>query len=118
MLVARTSELDFAVFTEAVNKWQQTLGLTEWDIQLRHDKTDALASTYTNNEGRVATIILGKTWPNDPITQERVQRAALHEVLHILLSDMAWIGESRFIGTGEMTVAEHSVVRRLERALG
>lgn len=118
MTTTKTTDYHYAIFCENVKDWQSKLGLVDWDIQLRHGKTvDALATTNVNLTGRVATIVFATVWPNDLITDERIKRVAVHEVLHVLLADIVIIGESRYISDSEMEPAEHAVIRRLEKVL-
>lgn len=115
----KTTAEHFGWFKDAVNRWQKELGLTDWNIQLRHEALEsALATTYANNAGAVATIALNTSWNElDIPTKERIERVALHEVIHVLLSDLSYLAECRYTSKEEIDVAEHKTVRRLEQVL-
>ena len=117
--MAKTTELHFAIFSEAVYKWQQTLGLLDWSIYLAHEAdSEGYGSCTPNNTGRVATITLNTEWDDmRPITPGSLDTVALHEMLHLLLADLTWLIECRYLTESDIMPAEHAAIRRLEKAL-
>lgn len=115
-----TTKAHFVFFSEMVRCYQQKLGLSDWDIQIRHESIGTqLAQTNSDCEGCVATIALNKAWkPLDPIQDKRIKRLALHEVIHVLLADLYYIASCRYATQSELDIAEHKIVRRLENVLG
>src|SRR5258706_6388707 len=110
-----TTKENFALFSETVKDYQKKFGLLDWNIQLRHVSIGAveLAQANSNCEGCVATVTLNKNWKElDPITDERIRRVALHEVIHVLLANLSYIASCRYITQSELDEAEHKVVRR------
>lgn len=102
------------------NTWQAKLGLIDWNITCHHEELEsALASTNANNENSQAGIALNTRWPafNVP-TRELIEQVALHEVLHVLLADLSYLGTCRYVSRAELDTAEHRIVRRLEHVLG
>ena len=48
--------------------------------------------------------------------EKKIERFALHEVLHVLLFDLVVSAEDRFATSDEIDTAVHGIIRRLERA--
>lgn len=80
---------DLAEFKRHALKWAGKFGLKDWRINFKSEKQDdgRMATIHINGDARVAEIILryGKEKERD----SSLERLALHEVLHLLLNDMA-----------------------------
>ena len=118
--MSKTTAAHFADFCSCVDHWQVALGLTDYSINIVHEKShNDYASCTPNVPGRVATINLATIWDGDKkVTHAELDKTALHEVLHLLLAELSWLGECRFLGPDDIEPAEHAVVRRLEHLLG
>lgn len=117
----KTTATDFTYFKKQCEKWICKFGLTDWEVAFDHtDCNDGtLASCSANTEGqKIATLSLEKDWPNDVVNKESLSRTALHEVLHLLFSDLTCLCGKRFGITEYMlNQLEHSLLNRLEAVL-
>jgi hypothetical protein len=82
-----------STFAKAVCKWQDLLGVKDWEITIKLDdrpqpdgSSDEGWCDYKLN-GRVATIALMKYMPY-PMTDTAIKKLAFHEVFHLVLADL------------------------------
>ena len=93
------------------------MGLTDWKIYLEHESHDgSLAWIRRDQEGRCCTIGLSVKWEYQPVNRLLISQSARHEVLHLLLADLRLAGNKRQTTDEDFTIAEHSIIRRLENA--
>lgn len=116
----KLTEKHLKVFKQATAKWQTQLGLIGWHITVEWEKSDddsALAITRLNVKSHIAYITLVRTWPNDEDSSpEHMEELAFHELLHVLLGDLTYIGDNHAPSVIRETLAgiEHNVIRTLE----
>lgn len=120
----KTNKKDFEIFTSECEYFVELLGLTDWKIYYTHElwSNDSYANCDLNIPARVATINLSTDWNEGKKTKEELnyilKEIALHEVCHILLSDLCQLALSKYIkSSDEIDSIEHVIIRRLERAL-
>ena len=87
-------------------------GITEWDVDYKHHKIDAQSRVSYNNSARIACFQLTTKGTIDFCYNDDMQKLALHEVLHLLLADLAMGKESV-----EEIAIEHTVIQRLINAM-
>ena len=113
----KTSKEDFEFFQKQVTSYQKQLGLTDWKIYCMHDTEDnALAWIKRDQEGRCCSIGLSVDWSHQKVSRAMIKSSARHEVLHLLLADLRLAGNKRQSTAEDFTIAEHSIIRRLENA--
>lgn len=107
----------FDTFKKEARRWIDRLGLLDWRIDYQFEEChQSLAECRRDYEGRCATLVL------NPF-QERVKRKdvdvkarARHEVMHLLMAEVAWLNGKRCVTDDIWSAAEHCVIRRLEDA--
>jgi hypothetical protein len=108
---------DVALFAQSVKKWQQVLSLGDWRIEkgMKPAKA-AMASVEFNDIARLATYRLGD-FGAEKITQESLDKTALHELLHVFLHDLITVAQDPKSSQDEIDMQEHRVVNLLENLL-
>lgn len=119
----KTSNKEFEIFVNECEYFVELFGITDWKIYYSHEmwSTDSYANCDLNKKARVATINLSTEWNDDIKTKKEMhdilKEIALHEVCHILLSDMCHLAMSKKINSMEdIDSIEHIIIRRLEKA--
>jgi hypothetical protein len=108
---------DVALFAKSVQKWQQILSLGDWRIEkgMKPAKA-AMASVEFNDIARLATYRLGD-FGAEKITQDSLDKTALHELLHVFLHDLITVAQDPKSSQDEIDMQEHRVVNLLENLL-
>ena len=108
---------DVALFAQSVKKWQQVLSLGDWRIEkgIKPAKA-AMASVEFNDIARLATYRLGD-FGAEKITQDSLDKTALHELLHVFLHDLITVAQDPKSSQDEVDMQEHRVVNLLENLL-
>jgi len=112
---------EFEFFCEEVNKCIKKLGLTDWKVNIRkEDEDDSIgdvwAKVYYNIVSMKATIIFAKQ--NTGRSVKEIKITALHEVIHLLLSDLTVMATARTWDEDLFESAEHKIVNRLINIIG
>ena len=102
----------FKAYKTHCESYLKLFGITEWDVDYKHHKIDGAARVSYNNSGRLACFQLTTKGIVDFCYHDDMQKLALHEVLHLLLADIATSKESP-----EEIAIEHTVVQRLIKAI-
>jgi hypothetical protein len=108
---------DAELFAKSVKKWQQVLSLGDWRIEkgMKPAKA-AMASVEFNDIARLATYRLGD-FGAEKITQDSLDKTALHELLHVFLHDLITVAQDPKSSQDEIDMQEHRVVNLLENLL-
>ena len=108
---------DAELFAKSVKKWQQVLSLGDWRIEkgMKPAKA-AMASVEFNDIARLATYRLGD-FGAEKITQDSLDKTALHELLHVFLHDLITVAQDPKSSQDEVDMQEHRVVNLLENLL-
>jgi len=115
----KTTAAHFEYFKSEVLRWVEKLGVTDYRVGFLHTNIDAYARVRTLSVKKVATVDFCTDWYTEerPLNKASITDTAKHEAIHILLSDLASIGNSRFVTTDEALTAEEATVRRIQRLL-
>lgn len=114
----KTTKADFKYFVARCGYWQKELGLMDWSIHITHEALeDKYANTIYGDESGVATIQLGLDWGEPPVTQEQLNRTALHECCHLLFSNLSTEAKARYASEYDIDRAEHHIIRVLENLI-
>lgn len=122
----KTSKADFKKFKDEVEKWIGKFGLTNWDVAIIHgdpedsDKASADIAwiSFGDYGTQVATIALNEQYTGMKLADRGVERAAFHEVCHLLLYNLCVCVEKRFAVSKEDYEKEvHSLITVLENTL-
>jgi len=106
---------EMSYFSERVYYWQEKFGLLDWQVETRYtydDKDDWGAKCSRDPENRCAVITFNSSCAkhSKTIGKKYLNTCALHEVLHLLLADLAHLSPA----TSSNDKYEHQIVRRLE----
>lgn len=119
-----TTEQDFDFFCKSCQEWLDFFELNEWSVYYKHveekempiDNARAAVSSCLGD--LIATIYLNKDWRECQVSNEQLNRSALHEVGHLLLRPLKAAGEARWeVRDCDHDWEEHRVIRKLEHAL-
>lgn len=109
----------FEQFKGYCRQWLAKFGLTDWEIYYSHeDSEDACAWCGRKYEGKIATLGLCIDLSTQEPTPANLHKWARHEVMHVLLADLAHLVNLRSITDNIVSATEHAVIRRLESAFG
>jgi len=94
-------------------QWREKFGLLDWSItiQLSRLPKDTQAETTYYTEARTATISLNKD------NSEDLSLIAKHELIHLLIADLSYLAEERFVSLREIQVANEILVMKLENLI-
>ena len=108
---------DAEIFAESVRKWQQILNLGDWRIEkgIKPAK-QAMASVEFNESARLAVYRLGD-FGAEKITDDSLDKTALHECLHIFLHDLMMVATDPKSSDEDIETQEHRVINLLENLL-
>jgi len=113
----KTTKADFRLFKETFLMWQQRLGLTQYDVVFQHVEIDGRYAEITIQQlGKLATVRLNSDTGNEYLETD-VRTHAKHEAMHLLLSRLAWLGQTRYLENHDLEEEEEAIVRRLEKVL-
>jgi len=115
----KTTAKDFEKFKGYCRGWIEFLGMKDYLFTYHHKSiAKHAASVRANSLARSAAVTLMKDWGVDAVvTDEELNRTALHEVLHVLLNHLVELGLARFGNRDEIDAVEEAAVVRLENAV-
>lgn len=119
--IAKLTKQDVRQFWKLVKEWQGILSLADWDIAQEtelvcDDDPATLADVASFPDYKSACLTLYQTWDETPITPKNLRGTAIHELLHVLLSELMELAGSREVTKKQLADAEHRVIRALIRA--
>lgn len=116
----KTTQREFKIFKAECQKWIAQFGLTQWEVGFHHQENDQhLAWVTINHKSRFCAFYLNKTWrwKNQSPTDHEVKKTAFHEVCELLLHQIRYLGECRYLSDSEMEPAVHEVIHVLENMI-
>jgi len=114
--VKKTSQADFDEFKHECLRLQKEWGLLEYSLYFTHGTpTDAYATCSADEEGCVARLCLTKTIAETDAPH--VLMLAKHEMIHLLMSRVEWIGRCRWASDDELDVEVERLVVKLEKII-
>lgn len=112
----KVNDKQFKYFIERCEYWKHILGV-RYDIEYARSLGPTVRATVGYSIGCAnATIRLALTW-EIPATNEMLDRTALHEVAHLLMSPLTEIC-IKFYATDYIIELEHSIISGIENMLG
>lgn len=112
----KTTKKQFKEFDKYCRKFIKLWGLDSWNVYIIHEgiPDSILAQVVAQPECMTATI----TFNTDPYDEEiDIEETAFHECVHILIRELEWIGECRYIGPNETTRACESLVNKITKVV-
>ena len=114
-----TSAEQFEEFKALCLKWQDRLGMTEWQLHFTHrDLPGKYAGIEYQIESYLAEITLNTDWDDRPVTTETLESAARHEVAHLVIAELHTLTWRRFVAENQLLAATERSVRAIERLVG
>ena len=110
-------EKRFKLFKETCRHWQEKLGLIEYELNFDHTKLDGnRAEIDINQLGKCVTVTLNnKLQKGDDLD---VRHLARHEMFHLLICRLTWLGRSRCIMIEDIIEADETIVKKLDHLFG
>jgi len=115
--MSKTTQKQFEIFQEEVNKWVDMLGLYEWDVHVSIDEMNAHGQCQFDLVNRKAIVELSDELQKTNALESEIRLCALHEVLHILIGKLYIMSRNRKWNDEEYTEEEHVVINRLIKVL-
>lgn len=113
----KTTKQHFDIFQKEVRKWQKFFALLEWEFTFEHIlKEGYRAMVATQLTAMQANFMLSTSWEDMPITVSLVKRAAFHEVIHVLLSEVSYLARQS-ANQYEVEQIEHRIINTLENTV-
>ena len=107
----KQSKINF--FVKSVYKYQNALGLTDYEIHvLPYNKPGVKSSCVVNIEGKICSIFYNKKWIKK-VSFEEMQKVAFHEINELNLIELNKMLK-RYYSEEEIHKQIHSVIRRAE----
>lgn len=105
-------------FTSEVDEWSALFNLNDWQVICQIvEQTGSLACCSADSGGRLAVIGLAPEWIALEPTATELSKAALHEVLELLLWDFGELIDDRHISSLHINSVRHAIIRRLEAVI-
>ena len=115
----KISKADFNRFKREFVRLQQLLGLTQYRVSFFHEKLkDNYAELHVQQIDKVVGVYLNNhTNEHSDSVDEGPESHAKHEVIHLLIDRLAWLGQARYIEAHEIEEEAEAIVVRLEKVL-
>jgi hypothetical protein len=114
----KTTEEEYQQFCDEVSRLVKLFELCDWNVYFEFEdfkNNGIIACVIPNMIGRVANFKLNKRICDDDA--RNIKGLALHEVIHLLFSEITQLGESRYITADEWNAAVERTAVRLENIL-
>jgi hypothetical protein len=113
------SDEQAAEFEQHMAQWQQTLGLTDWRIERKKQRTAQFAAVVDSleYEHRLAKYRVGSSFGGREVTSYTLSRTALHEVLHVFLYGLIEAVANHGKDGDDCLAEEHRIIHILEPLL-
>ena len=116
----KTTKADFELFKSECEKWINYLKLDNWKVYYSLNCSDSAYAEIVGDGGNyVATISFCKEWDDsiNPKTKDTITDTARHEILHLLIERLWWLGKCRYVTPDELLSETESIVRKLENII-
>jgi len=106
---------EFTEFKKWCDYYIELFGLKQYRIVYRFKKLNGnYAQANIDDKGMIAVISLNSDLHDDYVS---AKTHAKHEIIHLALSKLIFLGECRFVDSEEITDEEEMLVRRLEKVI-
>lgn len=115
----KVSKADFNTFKREFLRWAEILNLKQYRYDFVFKPLDDnYAEIIISEESGVATVYFASELDGQDKDMCRgPEKVAKHEVIHLLLNRLYWLGLQRFVGSSESQHEWEKLVRILEKAL-
>ena len=113
-----TTKKDFERFKAEFLRLMGKYSLNGYHVFFRHEPLDgSYASIKVDQSGKSAVAYYSSKLHKDDAKHHNPEGSAKHEVIHLLLSRLSWLGSCRHIMQEDIWEEEEKLVRILEKAL-
>ena len=107
----------FKQFQDRVYHWLYYFGLKGWDVYFEQiDLAGAEAAVKYDLPSRQAAFALAQWWPS-PVDDNGTDRAAFHEVMHLVLARIETLATTRFATEDAIDEEIHHLIRLFENVV-
>jgi hypothetical protein len=120
MAVKGLNSKQAALFWRHISLWQQKFSLMEWEILKSHKSPGSMSAGLEepNQLQHTVDVILGTGWGDEELrTEKLIEKTACHEMMHLLLDELAQMAIKRGASSEEVTAAEHKIINRVSQVL-
>jgi hypothetical protein len=112
----KTTTAKYELFVAECRRLLKKFNIDTWQIYFELRKLDgSQAQIITDTVLRVATISLNTS--TSLHTDEMIKGTALHEICHLLISEISDLATMRYVSSNDVVQACESVTRKLENLL-
>lgn len=104
-------------FINSTNKYLDFFGIKNWEITFDHkcNDTSSCAELHWNLEAKQAIFQIAKEMSK--YDYHNIDKTAFHEVLELLLADLASLVWNRIVTEEMVSEAKHEIIHTLENTL-
>ena len=116
--IMKVTQREFKLFKAECLRYQKMLNLMDWVISItKNDLDGSLGRCTTRAANRVANISLCNVWPSGEGKSKGVELIAAHEMTHLFLATLSFLGECRYVTDSEIDLENERLAVVLERVL-
>lgn len=118
----KTTSDDFKLFTKQARYYLNKFSLADWEVSYEHKnignaEAHCRVDAYNHNVTLALSDEIDLTFERGVNKNEHIKLLAKHEVIHVLLGDLAEIGSWRYVTRDQIISAEEALVRKLVKLL-
>ena len=114
----KTTAIHFTRFKLAFLKWQKEFGCHDYRVTFSHEPLhNQFAAIRVDPENRIALVRFGTDLSKEDMNDFDPGAHGLHESLHLFLSRLSDLAQSRYATERQIQEAEEGMVRVLEKIL-
>ena len=115
----KTSKAYFERFKAEFLRWRDLLGLKQYRLDFFHEKLDCqYAGMIIWEKEKAARVTLNTEIRKDSAkVDEGPEAHAKHEVIHLLIHRLSWLGGCRYITDDDLAEECEAITVRLEKVL-
>lgn len=118
----KTTGDDFKLFRKEAKHYLDKFSLADWEVSYEHKdignaEAHCRVDAYNHNVTLALSNELDLTFEREVTKNEHIKLLAKHEVIHVLLGDLAEIGSWRYVTRDQMISCEEGLVRKLVKLL-
>ena len=117
--IYQTTIEDYENFKACCMKYKDLFGIVQYDLYFKHENLDGeISNVNCDIEAKNATIFFS-TEITDICREKQdwIEATALHEVLHIVLGELVYLGRRRFVCETDLYAKSEEIVNLLENII-
>jgi hypothetical protein len=110
----KTSAKDFKQFVASFKKYQDLLGLHDFQVYFKHKSLErCFANCVVNCTDRCATVSFGTELEDEDFEDSDPVKSGKHEALHLLIHKLEWLADHRFVTQEQIDTEVEGLVNKL-----